>query len=301
MMPTPPLRSRRGFTLVEVLAAVAVLAILMLALTRMFMQGADISKRGTNMLLRNSNISTAMEILLQDAEGMIVNERVACYVEADASDASGFGFDDVWFISTAGDQDDDFPYEYVHFFVQEKTVTNSLGNAYKRFDLVKDRMLFAVGDNIERPDRFYALDPGDTQWWKNAKNFPRTSWDSQVLAENVVRFDIYCTGWAGDEWMGGHSGIHEFDSTLGPKGNASLRGIPPAAFDFYVQVTSHEAALEGGMALMPGTSAEVQRKGRELMIKESAAVFGRAVPVVGAAQFNRVTRYGTKNTIYYEN
>jgi len=296
-------RGRRGsnasaFTLIEVLAAMAVLVLLVLALTRMFGEAADISKRGTTMLMRNSTGSTALETLLQDAEGMIVNERLACYVQADVTDPDGFGFDDVWFISTSGDQDDDFPYEYFHYFVTNSLVTNRLGNQYVRYDLMKARMIFAVADANTRPQRFYAMDPAYVRWWENAREFPGTSWDRQVLAENIVRFDIYCTGWDGRGWMGGNSGVHEFDSTRGPNGQPP-RDVPPAAFDIYLQITSPDAAVEGGMALVDGIPPEVQLKARELMIKDSASLFGRAVPITGAARYNTVTVYGTNNTAYY--
>ena len=130
------MKSKTGFTLIEVLAAMAVLVILVLALTRMFVQAADITKRGNTALMRNSTGETALETILQDAEGMIVNERLACRITADSFDKSGFGFDDVWFISTSGDQDDDIPYEYFHYFVTNSVVTNAQGAAYQRFSLV---------------------------------------------------------------------------------------------------------------------------------------------------------------------
>lgn len=299
-----------GFTLIEVLAAMAVLVILVLALTRMFVEASSITKRGTTMLMRNSTGSTAMETLLQDAEGMIVNERLACYVEANAFDPAGFGFDDVWFISTSGDQDDDFPYEYFHYYVTNDISTNAAGAAYVRFNLMKERMIFAVADDDARRRRFYALDPADTRWWLKAKQNPQVGfapWDRQVLAENVVRFDIYCTGWDGTGWMSSSPDQRDlwvFDSTLPHmvrvnNNNYSISNVPPAAFDIYVQITSPEAAVEGGMALMPNVDPAVQVKGRELMIRDSMSQFGRAVPTVGAASYNRVTVYGTKNTAYY--
>ena len=46
--------SRIGFTLIEVLAAMAVLVLLVLALTRMFVEAANITKRGTTMLMRTA-------------------------------------------------------------------------------------------------------------------------------------------------------------------------------------------------------------------------------------------------------
>lgn len=303
---TPPCRvlHRSGFTLVEVLASMAVLIVLILALTRMFMEASGIVRRGTTALMRNSTGETALETLLQDAEGMVVNERLACYVEANTAYAGTdqFGFDDVWFISTSGDQDDDIPYEYYHFYVTNTIATNALGAAYMRFDLMKERMIFAVGDSRG----LYALDSTDTKWWVKGKALPKAVWDSQVLADNVVRFDIYCLGWDGQGWMAQSGGLHIFDSTAGPNIPGLLpavretyKNIPPASFDIYLQLTSPEAAVEGGMALVDGVPEDAQKKAREMMIRESSSLFGRAVPITGAARFNTTTIYGTNNTTYY--
>ena len=281
---------RGGFTLIEVLASMAVLVVLILALTRMFMEAAGITRRGTTALMRNSTGETAMETLMQDAEGMVVNDRLACYVEADVSYAgpNKFGFDDVWFISTAGDQDDDLPYEYYHFYVTNAIVTNSLGAPYVRFDLMKERMIFAVADARE----LYALDPVDTKWWVKAKGFDAAIWDRQVLADNVVRFDIYCLGWDGADWMRESGGKRVFDSTIGPVGYPQFKNIPPASFDIYLQITSPEVAVESGMALLPGVPTAIQTKAREMMIRESASLFGRASPIIGSAQLHHpVTHY----------
>lgn len=289
--------NRRGFTLVEVLAAMAVLVVLILALTRMFVQATNITRSGTTSLMRNSTIETAMETLLQDAEGMVVNERLACYVEADTTDsgADGFGFDDVGFLSTSGDQDDDMAYEYFHFYVSDNVATNSTGAPYRRYRLIKERMIMAVGD----ARNFYALSTNDTKWWLEAELFP-TAWDRQVLADNVVRFDIYCTGWDGTGWMGGYSGIHQFDSTMPHSaGGQNIADVPPAAFDIYLQVTSPDVAMEAGMGLVDGVDATTKRKSREMMIRDSSSLFGRAVPITGAARYNTVAVYGTNNTAYY--
>lgn len=53
------------------------------------------------------------------------------------------------------------------------------------------------------------------------------------------------------------------------------------------------------MALMPGVDAATQKKAREAMIRDSASLFGRAVPINGSARYNTVTVYGTNNTSYY--
>ena len=102
---------RAGFTLIEVLAAMAVLVLLVLALTRMFGEAANITKRGTTALMRNSVGETAMDSILQDLDCMIVNERIACAKIAGKVLGGGEDdFDTFYCITTSGDQDDDMPY-----------------------------------------------------------------------------------------------------------------------------------------------------------------------------------------------
>lgn len=280
---------RGGFTLIEVMVAMAVLILLVVGMTGIFTQATAVSSQGTTSAMRNSVGETAMETILQDVDGMIVNERLGCFIEADACDSGkyGFGFDDLWFISTSGDQDDDLPYEYFHYYVKEVKATNSLGAIYKRFDLYKARCIMANFDKYGT----YALEQGKTEWWKQPA-VRAVGWDNQVLAQNVVRFDIYCLGWNGEGWMGqeGSSGDQVFNSTLTHririKGKSRLiSNVPPAAFDIYLQITSPDAAMEGGMALVNGDS-DLQLKGREKMIRESASYFGRTVPMTGAAQLH---------------
>ena len=278
---------KNGFTLIEVLVAMTVLLLLVMGMTRLFTQASAISNQGMTGIARNSVAETAMETMLQDVDGMIVNERLACYIGSDTEDAGthGFGFDEVFFVSTSGDQDDDMPYEYFHYYVDRTTVTNSLGAPFVRFDLHKARMIMAVGDK----NYAYALAKGKSDWWTTLEKLGANQWDDQVLAENVVRFDLYCLGWDGAAWMSGKGSSTEFDSRMEHYAGSKLgyvSNVPPAAFDIYLQVTSPDAAMEGGMALVSGMGSDLEVKGRELMIKESASYFGRAVPMTGVVQLH---------------
>ena len=233
----------------------------------------------------------AMETLLRDMDEMVVNERMGCYVECDTVDAgsNGFGFDEAWFMGTSGKQADDMPYEYFHYYVKAQTVTNAMGVPFVRFDLHKARMIMAVGDNPTRAINTYALAKDKANWWDKLGQLGNNSWDDQVLAENVVRFDLYCLGWDGAAWMSGKGSSTEFDSRTPHYAGSKLgnvANVPPAAFDIYLQVTSPDAAMEGGMALVSGMGSDLEVKGRELMIKESASYFGRAVPMTGVAQLH---------------
>lgn len=275
----------QGFTLVEVMVAMTVLLMLVLGMTQMFSQASAVTKQGMTSVARNSVAETAMETILQDVDGMIVNERLGCYIDSDTVDSGshGFGFDEVFFVSTSGDQDDDMPYEYFHYYVEKTTATNSMGAPYVRFDLHKERWIMAVGD----ARNVYALAKGKADWWETLANWKGL--DDQVIAENVVRFDLYCQGWDGEAWMSGKGNSTEFDSRTPHYAGSKLgnvTNVPPAAFDIYLQVTSPDAAVEGGMALVSGMGSNLEIKGRELMIKESASYFGRAVPMTGVSQLH---------------
>jgi hypothetical protein len=170
------------------------------------------------------------------------------------------------------------PYEYNHFYVTNELVTSATGADYVRFNLVKERMIFAVADDAAIAHRSFLCVGSELSAVVGAGfSIPWQHLGPQILADNVVRFDIYCTGWEGTKWMGGRSGIQEFDSTRGPRGDVSLSGLPPAAFDIYLQITSPEVAMEAGMALVQGVDAATQRKAREMMIRDSSSLFGRAV------------------------
>lgn len=303
----------RGFTLIEVLASMAVLLILTLALTRMFVSATDITKRGMTSIARNSVGETAMESILQDLDCMVVNERLACCKIADVVEDR---FDTLYFMGTSGDQDDDMPYEYFNYYVKPSVATNSLGAEYKRFDLVKARVVMALGAK----EGFYALDPSDREWWEP---FSETTQDEEVLAENVVGFEIYCQKWdtgidippndkdivlhnvnVGNKvvkhWHGeGYSTASSVKYKRKNGGQESITNMPPVSFDVKLKLTSPEAAVEGGMLLM-ADDADTQKRGWELLNREASTLFGRATPMMGASQF-RLQQRSVKNPVshYY--
>ena len=93
--------------------------------------------------------------------------------------------------------------------------------------------------------------------------------------------------------MSRSAGLQRFDSTVGPQISGltpaeveKFKNVPPAAFDIYLQITSPEAAQEGGMALLPGVPQATQDLAREMMFRESSSLFGRATPVMGASQYH---------------
>ena len=285
---------RAAFTLIEVLAAMAVLVILILALTRMFVEAANITKRGTTTLMRNSVAETAMDTILQDLDSMLINERLAAAKFADdvkylAGDPLG-AFDTFYFITTSGDQDDDLPYEYTKYHVKAFLTNNVNGAAYWRYDLYKSRMIMAVGADAAGGSPFYALRPGDQEWWDP---FEDHTDDSEVMAENVVMFDIYCQRWdtgadfvtRGDDYIS----LDKVDRGGG------VSNVPPVAIDVMLVTTSPEAAVEGGMLLAAGE----RERGLAVMNRDASTVIGRAMPMMGASQYRLQRRVHNPLSHYY--
>lgn len=296
---------RRAFTLIEVLASMAVLMILTLALTRMFISASDITSRGMTSIARNSVGETAMESILQDLDCMVVNERVACCKIADTVEGR---FDTIYFIGTYGDNDDDMPYEYFNYFVSTNIVTNALGAVYKRFDLVKSRVVMAVGAK----NKFYALLPDDKEWWNLFdKELSLSEQDHEVLAENVVGFEVYCQDWSTGQdlnspgtirWNGGNRTFFSSAKSMSIKDKNGhsivVSNLPPVAFDVKLKITSPEAAMEGGMLLAAG-GADNEKRGWELINREASTLFGRAMPMMGATQFRLQRRSYNPVSHYY--
>jgi hypothetical protein len=195
-----------------------------------------------------------------------------------------FGFDTLYFIGTNGDMDDDMPYEYFKYFVKPAIVTNSLGAVYKRFDLVKSRVIMAVGAK----QKFFALRPRDQEWWEKFDKMPLNEQDHEVLAENVAGFDIYCQGWDGksfaEDYMSTDDLTLEFQNS-----KVTASNVPPMSFDVKLKLTSPEAAEEGGMLLMDSAT---EKRGAELLSREATTLFGRAMPMMGTSQYRLQRRSG---------
>ena len=268
---------RNGFTLIEVLAAMAVLVVLILALTRMFVSSANITSRGLTTIARNSVGETAMESILQDLDCMVVNERISCAkVANDVSYVPGGegAFDTFYFIATSGDQDDDMPYEYFKYYVRPRLLTNSLGAVYWRYDLMKARVIMAVGASAEGSGiPFYALRAEDQEWWDP---FDTETMDEEAVAENVVMFDVYC-----QRWDNGRDFTTSGEDFFSNERLGATSNIPPVAVDVMLVLTSPDAAIEGGMLLAAGE----EQRGLELLNRDSSTLIGRAMPMMGPTQF----------------
>ena len=69
----------KAFTLIEVLAAMAVLLILMLALVRIFSEASAASQKANVTVHRNAAARVALAMIRDDLQGAIVDHKLAMY------------------------------------------------------------------------------------------------------------------------------------------------------------------------------------------------------------------------------
>lgn len=280
----------RAFTLVEILAAMAVLVVLVLGLARAFNDAANAFRRGVITVERNGAVQIAMETIARDLEGAIVNERFGFYQEANTVDAVqfGFGFDEVWFVTTASDQDtagqaDPSAYHFVRYSVASQNVTH-VGLSYVKFRLMRTtwKMQLLRSGNIDPMG-------ANTAWW-NAFGFSAVGITSDAILDNVIRFDIYLHDKNGNMPYLTPPGRAYFDSTVAIPPSAGLpdgypSNQPPAAIDVYLQATSEETMRQAGLVLLRGANVGTQKKARAQMYRDSNMLTMRVTPFAAAGQW----------------
>jgi len=86
---TPPSGDSRAFTLIEILVACAVGAILLVALTSIVGQSLTISKRSNNVLLANNAASAAVELVARDIESLAASAKPYEYLHVAKENVDG--------------------------------------------------------------------------------------------------------------------------------------------------------------------------------------------------------------------
>lgn len=282
-----------AFTLVEILAAMAILVVVVLGLSRAFNEAAGIFRRGTTMAERNSTVQLALERIAKDLEGLIVNERLALYEIANADVPTLFGFDRMYFASsardvlegTSRDTDHDAAYHFVRY--QVEVVTQKFaGVEYYKFRLNRSawmRDLFAL----------HNMDPARTdlqqrRWWEDFDTDDPVQPDTEALLENVVRFDIYVHNENGElitRWTGITGYV---DTTVTKPPEYPVANVMPAMIDIYVQVTSEDSMRRAGMILAKNPSADLRNEAAAQLVRDSNVMILRVFPLLKTHQWLRV-------------
>ena len=279
----------KGFTLIEVLASMAVLIVILLALVRLFDEASRAYDEGTTSVSRSAAARAAMEMITRDLEGAVIDRRLQFYKEAQTVFND---FDELFCVTMEGSPEDGRSYQLVHYYVDTYTATNA-GVKYQGFRLMRGAV---DTDVVEKKTGIHVLsntNPWD--WWKNIPDNwnPVGIWNPVIVADNIVRFDLYAlsnngnlhsghNGWIGGEEINGYY--------------SSATSTPPVYMDVYLQVTSDEAMKKGGANLLAegdpfdrskflnASSYPLWQEGRSLMYRESSVLVTRVHPTMWAAQ-----------------
>lgn len=274
-------RITTGFTLIEVLASMAVLVVLMLALMRIFNEATASMTRGTTSVTRAATARAAMEIITRDIEGAVVDGRLAMYKEGETFMGN---YDRLFLITMSGDPDDGRAYQMVQYYV-----TNSVDSGYTNFVLKRATRNFDVS-----PVDPFDLNQTQKEWWRNLTGFGA----GNVVMDNVVRFDVFiCEAGGHHMAVGGgqfggsghYSSTENMQVSTPPTTKFSGAGYtypsntPPAYVEVYLQVTSDDTMKKANFLLLQ-TTADLVRKGYSLLYQDSFVLQSRIVPIMSYAE-----------------
>ncbi|MBN1268713.1 MAG: type II secretion system protein [Kiritimatiellae bacterium] len=262
-------RRSKGFTLIEVLAAMAVLAIIVLAMMRVYGQASDAYRRANTTAMRNSAARAALEMVVRDLECLVIDQKIAYYKEANVY---GENLDTVCFVSMYGD---DRTYELVHYY---PIVNTSKG--YTSYRLMRRSWKLSTF-------RKWGVDPftkSDKEWWWYMEDVKADKED--LVIENLVRFDVWvCApdnknlGDETDPFFVQGPGRNLYNSTRLVSGWPC--NTPPGYLDIYIQVASDDAMRRASMLFAAGASNQGQR----VLYQDSNLLTARVVPIMGRAEW----------------
>lgn len=276
MTPNHPYRRRGGFTLIEVLAATAVLVVLLLAMLRIFNDANDLYLKGSRTVLRNNSGRAVMDIIARDLEGVIINKHFAAQQFANTFSND---YDSLYFITMTGDPGDGRCFQLVKYSCM---VTNI--NGYNTYRLKRYSMDYATA--IKNGVDPFSNNDEDREWW--------TRFDSPALAgprfeedliDNVVRFDLYTHDQNGNiigKYLGSRNG-QDYYRWASTRDDGYPADTPFGFMDVYLQVTS-EDAMKRAHYLRAGGGPGGDRNARRLMDQDSNVLIRRIVPLLGASE-----------------
>jgi prepilin-type N-terminal cleavage/methylation domain-containing protein len=170
---------RAGFTLLEILVASMIVAMLMLIIGRIFVDANRVYELGTKDMDINAEARAVLEFMAQElANAPAENGRLALCVDKDADDPNNS--DELFFMTLNGDPsttDTNRAVYQVRYATEERT--NSMGQIFY---------------NLRRADRHiqpacYRTPPLD--WWSRNLNAEFNNFTYRTLIANVFQLDFH--------------------------------------------------------------------------------------------------------------
>lgn len=224
-------RRRAGFTIVELLASVAILIIMVLALARVFGASSLAWRNGNKRIESNNSGRTAIEFMARELSGLLVSpNRPTMTLDSDVDNYLGMASDVLSFVSLSH-RAEWFSTSAVKFRdvqqVRYRVVPMvGLNNRYALVRYVVER--YDEGNSLSKFSSYIVDD------WVDEFDGQRWEWGS-VLAENVRNFEVFVTP------VGSQQPKSDYDF---------LTDGPAATIDIYLEVLAEDDAVKA--SLMPG-------------------------------------------------
>lgn len=219
---------RRGFTLIEVMAAMAILSVLLLILTKIFNESTRAWSLGHSDSESNIAGRAVMEFVVRDLSQAFADEGVEFRLRSDATTAYGEKSDVVQFVTLGADpdgSDDRRASGLAMYYLSE--IKDANGDDTGRY-----RLMRSYQSDFTTSEMQDLYDPSND--WTSPPKFSRP----QPVADNVTAFEMWAyrdpasaaTGGSVPNYFSGN-----FDGNL------------PAWVDVYLEVLSEKDAVQASL------------------------------------------------------
>jgi type II secretory pathway pseudopilin PulG len=248
----------KAFTLIEVLASMAVLMIIVLILGRVFQDSTNIWTLGTRRAQDNMTARAVMDFVARDVSEAVCGTNLA--FRLDSEDCRVFGpapntgddwewwNDSIYFVSLGADPDSAYPRaaQLTRYYVSEMTdISNKTMRG--RYRLMR---------GINRVDARFAYRFGP--WWDTGATSNSVGWKSEAIAEDIASFEVWCIGYTNNvNGLCSYSNVPNYDSTL--PGKPFQSGKLPAYIEIYLSMMDEPAAVRAAELYKAGQYRQAKK------------------------------------------
>lgn len=179
---------KSGFTLIEVLASMAVLLILVLIMGRLFNDSIVTWKLGTRRVEGNTEARAILDFISRDLSQAVADDVLAFRLESEdkivfgtsaSGPNAGWYNDCIWFVSLGQDPDviTRRNVREVWYYVDDMVASNGTTKLDGRYKLMR-------ATKTDAADCY-----SNYEFWNNS-----VGWDYKQIAENVGSFELWCYG-----------------------------------------------------------------------------------------------------------
>ena len=223
-----------GFTLIEIMAAMAVLAVMIVFLANVFTNTGKIWKIGNKRVESNNNGRAAIEFIARELSSALVNGQVQLGANSKSLSTYGVDSDRIAFAAASGTPQEVSSQSYVTRQLKQSVFAVISTNTANPMDTKGPFVL--VYHNFFQPST--VKDIYETNWKDYLLGNPSsvTMANSSIIAENVRDFEVFVYD------QNGNGPIYNYNYP-----QASPSPVPPAYIDIYLEVLAQEDATKASL------------------------------------------------------